>query len=108
MTSCGTILFSIARGLVSRLGSRDFGCTWVAAICRDMPPSAESIIRNARFLRGSDRASTTLNLRVGGSIPPLLTSLRSHVRRRLPAAAFGEGGAKDQSNEIQTGGPRPQ
>jgi hypothetical protein len=49
---------------------RGSSCAWVAAICRETPQAAHSIIRIARFLRRSDRPSATLNLRVGGSIPP--------------------------------------
>jgi hypothetical protein len=42
-----------------------------------------------RFLRRPDRPSATPNLRVGGSIPPRLTSLRSHLSRRLSRRSRG-------------------
>ena len=68
----------------------DAGCVWVAAICRETPSAANSLIGIVRFLRRSDRPSATLNLRVGGSIPPRLTSLRSHLSRRLSAVALAK------------------
>jgi hypothetical protein len=59
----------------------DAGCVWVAAICRETPSAANSLIGIVRFLRRSDRPSATLNLRVGGSIPPRLTT---HIFHRKP------------------------
>jgi len=63
-----------SRRLTACAGSHGPGCVWVASICRDVPQSAVSIVRTAQFLRGSDRASATLNLRVEGSIPSRLTT----------------------------------
>ena len=76
----------------------DAGCVWVAAICRETPSAANSLIGIVRFLRRSDRPSATLNLRVGGSIPPPahqppLSSLAEAVRRSL-----GEGGPHRSSS----------